>query len=89
MTEPEVERPFEALLEELEQVVRKLEQGQLPLADSLSAFERGMQLAATADTRLTEAEARVEVLVKGPDGSPQAVPLTALHPEADPGPDPT
>ena len=60
---------FEEALGELEGVVRRLEQGELPLEDSLAAFERGMALVKQLSKRLEDIERRVEVLLKQDDGS--------------------
>jgi exodeoxyribonuclease VII small subunit len=60
---------FEDALGELEGVVRRLEQGELPLEDSLAAFERGMALVKQLSKRLEDIERRVEVLLKQDDGS--------------------
>jgi len=60
---------FEDALAELEGVVRRLEQGELPLEDSLAAFERGMGLVKQLSKRLEEIERRVEVLMKRDDDS--------------------
>jgi exodeoxyribonuclease VII small subunit len=59
---------FETLLDELEGIVARLERGELTLEQSLAAFERGTALSRRADAILAAAEARVEVLVAGPDG---------------------
>jgi exodeoxyribonuclease VII small subunit len=69
------EPKFEEALAELEAVVRRLEQGELPLEDSLAAFERGMALVKQLSTRLEAIERRVEVLLKQDDGSLIARPL--------------
>jgi exodeoxyribonuclease VII small subunit len=66
---------FEEALAELEGVVRRLEQGELPLEDSLAAFERGMALVKQLSTRLEAIERRVEVLLKQDDGSLVVRPL--------------
>ncbi len=57
-------RKFEEALAELEGVVKRLEQGELPLEDSLAAFERGMLLVKQLGERLAEVEQRVEVLLR-------------------------
>lgn len=57
--------PYEQLVEELEAVVKQLEAGDLPLEDSLRAFERGVLLSQAAEGRLDAAEHRVEVLLHG------------------------
>ena len=55
---------FEAALEELEQVVDRLERGELPLEESLAAFERGMALVQALGERLADIEQRVETLLE-------------------------
>ena len=55
----------------------------LPLAEGLAAFERGMGLVEVADERLSQAEARVEALVRGPDGVDRTVPFAEQHPDVD------
>ena len=71
---------FEAALTELEGVVRGLEQGELPLEDSLAAFERGMALVKQLSKRLEDIERRVEVLLRQDDGS---LAVRALDPDDD------
>ncbi len=66
---------FEDALAELEGVVRRLEQGELPLEDSLVAFERGMALVKELSKRLESIERRVEVLLEQSDGSLAVKPL--------------
>ncbi len=63
------ERTFEELYCELEETVRKLEAGDLALADSLALFERSIKLAEQCNALLDRAELRVRQLVQGPDGS--------------------
>ncbi|MCK5308290.1 MAG: exodeoxyribonuclease VII small subunit [Zetaproteobacteria bacterium] len=55
---------FEQSLKELESLVEKMEQGDLSLEDSLSHFERGVQLSRTCQKALKEAEQKVEILMK-------------------------
>ena len=59
---------FETALKKLEEVVRKLEGGELPLEESLKAFEEGVKQAAFCSKKLNEAEKRVELLLKQKDG---------------------
>jgi exodeoxyribonuclease VII small subunit len=59
---------FEAAFAELEEVVRRLEEGNLPLDEAMAFFERGTALAAHCNTRLDAAELRVQQLVPAPDG---------------------
>lgn len=65
-TQPEAqeEQPvdFEAALAELEALVRKMEEGSLPLEASLKAFERGVKLTRTCQAALRAAELRVKAL---------------------------
>lgn len=55
---------FEASLAELETIVEKLEQGELSLDDSLKQFERGVQLTRVCQAALTQAEQKVEILLR-------------------------
>jgi len=55
---------FEASLQELENIVKELEKGDLPLEQSLSLFEKGMHLSTECKRQLEEAESRVEILMK-------------------------
>ena len=77
MTGKQDEPRFEESFAELEALVHRLEEGELPLEDSLRAFERGMTLVRALSERLAAIEQRVEVLVRGADGTPQRRPLTA------------
>ncbi len=69
------EKSFEASLEELEQIVRQLESGDLPLDRSLELFEQGVRLSRECQKRLDEAERKVEILVRGNDGAYKPVPF--------------
>ena len=60
---------FETALKKLEEVVKKLEGGELSLDDSLKAFEEGVKLAGFCSGKLNEAEKKVELLLKQKDGS--------------------
>jgi len=60
---------FEASLAELEAIVEKLEQGDLSLDDSLKQFERGVQLTRICQTALTQAEQKVEILLRKTGGT--------------------
>lgn len=66
---------FEDGLAELEGLVRTLEHGELPLEESLAAFERGMALVQQLGATLDGIEQRVEVLLQRPDGTPALRPL--------------
>jgi exodeoxyribonuclease VII small subunit len=60
---------FETALKKLEELVKKLEGGELSLDDSLKAFEEGVKLAGFCSTKLNEAEKRIEVLNRQKDGT--------------------
>jgi exodeoxyribonuclease VII small subunit len=66
---------FEDGLAELETLVRRLEQGELPLEESLAAFERGMALVKALGERLADIEQRVEVLLRTDAGKLVVRPL--------------
>ena len=55
-------RDFEAAIAELETIVKKLEEGDLPLEKSLELYERGVQLSRFCHARLEDAEKRIEIL---------------------------
>ena len=54
---------FETALKELELIVTRLESGELPLEDALTAFEQGVQLARQGQQTLQQAEQRVQILL--------------------------
>lgn len=55
-------KDFEAAIAELETIVKKLEEGDLPLETSLQLYERGVHLSRFCHARLEEAERRIEIL---------------------------
>jgi exodeoxyribonuclease VII small subunit len=55
---------FETAMRDLEELVERLEQGDLPLEESLAAFERGVLLTRACQSALKEAEQKVEILLK-------------------------
>jgi len=61
---------FEASLEALEKIVQELEQGDLPLEKSLELFEQGIGLSRQCQERLSQAERRIEVLLRDNQGRP-------------------
>lgn len=63
-------RSFEASLEALEQIVQQLESGDLPLEKSLELFEQGVRLSRECQERLSQAERRIEVLLRDNQGRP-------------------
>jgi exodeoxyribonuclease VII small subunit len=64
-----MEKPFETSLTELEAIVAKLENGDLPLEESLDLFEKGIKLSRECRDRLAKAERRIEILLKDTDGN--------------------
>ena len=65
---------FEDALAELEQIVRRLEAGQVKLDDAILCYERGTQLKRHCEQKLNEAQQRVDRIVVGPDGAVSAAP---------------
>lgn len=60
---------FEEALAELEQIVRRLEGGQVKLDEAIQSYERGAQLKRHCETKLNEAQQRVDRIVIGPEGA--------------------
>jgi exodeoxyribonuclease VII small subunit len=67
VTEPS-EPGFDAILQRLRDVVKKLESGELTLEQSLAIYEEGVQLARKGQQLLATAEKRVEILVSASGG---------------------
>jgi exodeoxyribonuclease VII, small subunit len=61
---------FESSLANLEKIVRRLEEGDMPLEESLKLFEEGVRLSRECQERLNQAERRIEVLLRDADGNP-------------------
>ncbi|MCS0415198.1 exodeoxyribonuclease VII small subunit [Vibrio diabolicus] len=61
---------FEATIEELDSLVDQLENGDLALDDALRKFERGIALARAGQTKLSDAERRVSILLSEDDEAP-------------------
>ena len=59
---------FESALAELEQIVQRLEQGELSLEESLRQFERGVELTRGCQKALRQAEQKIQILAKKGDG---------------------
>ena len=60
--------PFEKALAELEEIVKRLERGDVPLEDSIAIYERGEALKKQCEALLAKATARIEKITIGPDG---------------------
>ena len=70
---PVAELKFEAALAELEVLVQRLERGDVPLAESIAAYERGEALKAHCDRLLKAAEDRVEKIRLSREGKPVGI----------------
>ena len=66
---------FEQNLARLDEIVRHLEKGDLPLSESVSLFEEGTGLLSSASKMLDEAEQKVVKLRKGADRQPEEMPF--------------
>ena len=62
--------PFERAIEELESIVKRLEEGKVPLEESVAIYERGEILKARCEDLLRQAEARVEKITLDASGKP-------------------
>ena len=71
MAEPK----FEASLQRLEEIVQRLESGDMPLEESLRVFEEGMKLVAFCSQKLEEAEKKVTLLTRRQEGGVEEVPF--------------
>ena len=65
----EKKQTFESSLQELERIVRSLENGDLALEESLKLFEDGVKLSRECQERLSQSERRIEVLLKDVSGN--------------------
>ena len=59
---------FEAALQQLEEIVQRLEKGELPLEESLKLYEEGIRLSRLCHAKLEEAEGKIEMLLKDARG---------------------
>ena len=59
---------FEAALKQLEEIVQRLEKGELPLEESLKLYEDGIRLSRYCHAKLEEAEGKIELLMKDARG---------------------
>jgi exodeoxyribonuclease VII small subunit len=66
---------FEDALNKLEKIVAKLEEGDIPLEESLKLFEEGIRLSRFCNQKLDEAEKKVEILLKEKGGTLKARPF--------------
>src|SRR5215210_7578821 len=82
----EKNQTFEGSLQELEKIVRQLEDGDLPLEESLKLFEDGVRLSRECQERLNQAERRIEILLQDEEGKPvlQTIGTEDLREEQEP-----
>jgi exodeoxyribonuclease VII small subunit len=67
---------FEDALAELEQIVKRLETGSGKLNEAIQSYERGALLKRHCEAKLREAQARIDRIVIGADGTPRAEPVS-------------
>jgi exodeoxyribonuclease VII small subunit len=80
---------FEAALKQLEEIVQRLEKGELTLEESLALYEQGIRLSRFCHGKLEEAEGKIEMLLKDArgepvldaEGKPKAVPFAPVSEE--------
>ena len=72
---------FEEALKRLEEIVGELEQGEIPLEETLSLFEEGVKLSRFCRNKLDEAEKRVDLLLKDEGGVLHREPFTLAQEE--------
>ncbi|HUY09516.1 MAG TPA: exodeoxyribonuclease VII small subunit [Candidatus Dormibacteraeota bacterium] len=77
---------YEAALADLDQVLARLEDGQVPLEEAMALYERGVRLVRRCSTLLDGVERRVSELTAGADGLPKERPLL-LEADEESGPD--
>ncbi len=65
--------PFEKAMQELEEIVSKLEKSSISLDESVKLYERGDALKKRCDVLLAQAEARIEKITLGENGAPKGV----------------
>ncbi len=61
-------KKFEKSIDELREIIEKLESGNIPLDDSLSLFEKGVKILNSANKKLSQMEKKVEILIESSNG---------------------
>ncbi len=74
---------FETALGRLEEIVRKMEDGEMSLEESLKLFEEGVKLSRLCDQKLQAAERRIEILLKDQEGKVEAFPFESKDPSSE------
>ena len=75
-TDPRENQGFEQTLDQLEIIVQRMEQGDLPLDEALQEFERGIQLVKAGQAKLDQAEQKVRILLADESGNGQLQPFS-------------
>ena len=78
---------FEEALARLEKIVKSLEDGDLPLEESLRLFEEGVSLTRLCAARLEEAQKRIDVLTRNDQGDSKLVPFEPSRGDEEGGPE--
>ncbi len=78
---------FEEALARLEKIVKNLEDGDLPLDESLRLFEEGVSLTRLCAARLEEAQKRIDLLTRSEQGPPKLVPFEPPRGDEEGGPE--
>jgi exodeoxyribonuclease VII small subunit len=79
------EKSFEKGMKRLEEIVHRLEEGELSLEESLKIFEEGINLSTFLTQKLTKAEAKVRKLIRTHQGKYKTEPLDLNDKEEEPG----
>lgn len=79
------QKKFEEELKDLEEIVARIDSGELTLEDSIEAFERGVALVRSLNQRLDEIERKVEVLTRDVQGELKTAPLEKVENETGSG----
>ncbi len=72
---------FECAMERLESIVEEMESDKMPLQDLIARYEEGTRLVQVCQTKLSEAEKRIEIISRNAAGKPQAI---EFEPDASP-----
>ena len=81
--QPAEGQSFETMMTRLEDLVARLEEGNLPLEDSIRSFEEGMALVRQCTAVLQQAEERIQKLTRDATGAPAVAPLSMGREERD------
>ncbi len=75
-------KKFEDELKDLEEIVNRIDSGELTLEESIGAFERGVALVKSLNHKLDEVERKVELLTRNAEGDLQSAPFAAVDQQA-------